>query len=159
MIPTLTVLMLWKSFMLCTNCQSPIAFMTEDVNATSLRRGDLLLVTNYVQDSFRADDLILLNIENEKYFVAGRIVTVSKQNDAGITITYQSVCSQTGECPSKESFIEKKDIIGKIRGRLPYIGLLIIWFKGYFLYGCIIYIIFTGIQREDNTDRRNTNRL
>ncbi|UJR37926.1 hypothetical protein I4U23_030612 [Adineta vaga] len=134
-----TILMLWKSLILITNCRKPINIvLSGGLGYSFLRYGDLLFLTNYQTDPIRAGDVVAFETEGRSIPIVHRVIRVHERSDGYVKFLTKGddhEVDDRGLYSPGQLWIEREDIIGKVKGYFPYLGLLII----------LIYNLFSSI--------------
>jgi len=128
-------LMLWKGLGIVTNTESPIVVVLSGSMEPAFYRGDLLFLTNPGSERYQTGDITVYNVPgaaipivhrvletHDLVFPAGaitgndtlrpqKLLTKGDNNDQDDIALYQGL-----------QHLERKHIVGKVRGFLPYIG-------------------------------------
>jgi len=121
-----TGLMIWKGLGLVTNTESPIVVVLSGSMEPAFYRGDLLFLTNPANTPYVVGDITVYNIPGKPIPIVHRILeTHSKSNDP----TDQLLLTKGDNNPTDDiglyeglKWIERKHVVGKVRGFLPWVG-------------------------------------
>ncbi|CAF1089602.1 unnamed protein product [Adineta ricciae] len=123
-----TLLMLWKSLILATNCSQPILVVLSG-GYSFHNLGDLLFVTNYPADSIRAGDVVVFRIEGRFIPIVHRVIRVHEREDGYVKFLTKgdgNSVDDRGLYSVGQLWLEREQIVGKVKGYFPYLGLFII---------------------------------
>ncbi|CAF0721459.1 unnamed protein product [Adineta steineri] len=141
--------MLSKGLVLMTNCETPIIVVLSGDDAYGFRDfGDLILSTNYPTESIRAGDNVVFLIEGGDIPITHRVIKLHEKNDGSIKFLTHgdgNHIDDRGLYSSGQLWLERKDIIGKVKGYVPYIGLIIILLAKIPLLNLLISVTIGGI--------------
>ncbi|CAM4765845.1 unnamed protein product [Rotaria magnacalcarata] len=140
-------LMTWKGLMIWNNTDRPVVVLLSDnIEPGFLRRGDLLFLTNYSQDSIHAGDLVMVNTESHDEYEVRRVMRIHGKSDGYIKFLAKFDGGQSDDGRElytlRQVWLGRKDVVGKVKGYLPYIGFPIIWMQKYYLQICLAFVIF-----------------
>ncbi|CAF1571419.1 unnamed protein product [Adineta ricciae] len=124
-----TLLMLWKSLVLATNCSRPILVVLSSDGYSFYNLGDLFFVTNYPADPIRTGDVVVFRIEGRFIPIVHRVIRVHEREDGYVKFLTKGDGSQVddrGLYPVGQLWLEREQIVGKVKGYLPYLGLFVI---------------------------------
>ncbi|CAF2490353.1 unnamed protein product [Rotaria sp. Silwood2] len=124
-----TALMIWKGLMVVTGSESPIVVVLSGSMEPAFFRGDLLLLTNYQEEPIRAGDIVVFRIEGRDIPIVHRVIKVHEKDDGYVKFLTKGDNNQVddrGLYSPGQLWLEKKDVIGRARGFLPYIGMVTI---------------------------------
>ncbi|CAF1294107.1 unnamed protein product [Rotaria sordida] len=150
-----TTIIIWKSLMLLTNCGSPIIIsLSGDVEPTFISRGNFLLLTNYSTEFVRAGDIVVFRIEGRDIPIVHRVIKVHEKNDGYVKFLTKGDNNQVddrGLYSPGQLWLERKDIIGKVKGYMPYIGIIFILMHdfprlNYFIWAMIGFSVWTDFR-------------
>ncbi|KAF9011819.1 hypothetical protein BDQ17DRAFT_1396883 [Cyathus striatus] len=131
-------LMIWKGLGLVTNSESPIVVVLSGSMEPAFYRGDLLFLTNPSHERYVTGDITVYKIPGADIPIVHRVlethdVTPKKRKrdnaTAAVTIPNQYLLTKGDnnyvddiELYQGLEWLERKHIVGKVRGFLPYVG-------------------------------------
>ncbi|WWC86948.1 signal peptidase I [Kwoniella dendrophila CBS 6074] len=145
-------LMMWKGLCLVTNSESPIVVVLSGSMEPAFYRGDILFLTNPAEVTYEIGDITVYKIPGQNIPIVHRVI------ESHISNTTQLLLTKGDNNPGDDitlyngiEWIERKHIIGKVRGFLPYIGYVTIAMNDfpqlkYALLGCVGLVML--IQQE-----------
>ncbi|XP_051499216.1 signal peptidase complex catalytic subunit SEC11C isoform X3 [Apus apus] len=104
-----SALMIWKGLIVVTGSESPIVVVLSGSMEPAFHRGDLLFLTNFHDDPIRAEN--------------GNIKFLTKGDNNEV--------DDRGLYKEGQNWLEKKDVVGRARGFLPYVGMVTIIMNDY----------------------------
>ncbi|CAF1265575.1 unnamed protein product, partial [Rotaria sordida] len=138
-----TIIIIWKSLMLLTNCANPIIIsLSVAVGPAFNSRGNFLLLTNYSTEFVRAGDIVVFRIEGFDIPTVHRVIKVHGKNDGYVKFLTKGDTNQVddrGLYSPGQLWLERKDIIGKVKGYMPYIGSIFILMRDFPLLNYFIW--------------------
>ncbi|KAF4721060.1 hypothetical protein FOZ62_001999, partial [Perkinsus olseni] len=132
--------MLWKGLMLYTGSESPIVVVLSGSMEPGFHRGDILFLTLKEQDPFEPGDVSVFSIEGRDIPIVHRIVNVHEEEIGRVRILTKgdnnmvlksTAVDDRGLYNYGQLFIERKNIMGRAQGFLPYAGMVTIWLNDY----------------------------
>jgi signal peptidase len=132
--------MIWKGMGLITNTESPIVVVLSGSMEPAFYRGDLLFLTNPVSERYHTGDITVYKIPGADIPIVHRVlethdVTPKKKKNNKSTsaqaspVTHQLLLTKGDnnyvddiELYQGLEWLERKHIVGKVRGFLPYVG-------------------------------------
>ena len=145
-----SALMIWKSLMLITNCEGPIAVVLTGSMEPGFKRGDLLFFTDYESiniSSYHVGDVILFKLKGHEIPIVHRIIRLHLDYNGKIYILSKGDNNKIDDrnlYPGKQLWLERKHILGKVQAHLPYVGIISIIINDYPLLKYSI-IFFLGL--------------
>ncbi|KAI0772947.1 hypothetical protein BD413DRAFT_473757 [Trametes elegans] len=129
-------LMIWKGLGLLTNTESPIVVVLSGSMEPAFYRGDLLFLTNPTDQRYQVGDITVYKIPGADIPIVHRVLEthdfVSKNKGlvAAAPVVDKQLLLTKGdnnhiddiELYQGLEWLERKHIVGKVRGFLPYIG-------------------------------------
>ncbi|KAG8750512.1 Signal peptidase complex catalytic subunit [Serendipita sp. 396] len=119
-------LMMWKGLGLITNTESPIVVVLSGSMEPAFYRGDLLFLTNPVNEPYLVGDITVYKIPGEEIPIVHRVIESHYMADAPLN---QEVLTKGDNNPQDDillyknlKWLERQHIVGKVRGFLPYVG-------------------------------------
>ncbi|CCM05631.1 uncharacterized protein FIBRA_07860 [Fibroporia radiculosa] len=128
--------MMWKGLGLVTNTESPIVVVLSGSMEPAFHRGDLLFLTNPLDQRYQAGDITVYKIPGADIPIVHRVlethdgVTIKKGRIAASRIAHDQLLLTKGdnnyiddlELYQGLEWLERQHIVGKVRGFLPYVG-------------------------------------
>ncbi|WVQ76069.1 signal peptidase I [Cryptococcus sp. DSM 104548] len=116
-------LMMWKALCLFTNSESPIVVVLSGSMEPAFYRGDILFLTNPEDVPYEVGDITVYKIPGADIPIVHRVIESHSTN------TTQRLLTKGDNNPSDDivlyngaEWIEREQIVGKVRGFLPYVG-------------------------------------
>lgn len=148
--------MIWKGLMVFTGSESPIVVVLSGSMEPAFFRGDLLFLTNYEEDPIRVGEIVVFKVEgrdipivhrvlklHEKWVWRQRVITISfhnfnnlfsfRENGTAKFLTKgdNNSVDDRGLYAPGQLWLAKKDVVGRARGLLPYVGMVTIYMNEY----------------------------
>ncbi|TFK75688.1 hypothetical protein BDN72DRAFT_810603 [Pluteus cervinus] len=123
-------LMIWKGLGLITNSESPIVVVLSGSMEPAFYRGDLLFLTNPSNERYQTGDITVYKIPGQGIPIVHRVLeTHDKAGSISDPVPYQRLLTKGDnnyvddiELYQGLQWLERKHIVGKVRGFLPYVG-------------------------------------
>jgi len=130
-------LMMWKGLGLLTNTESPIVVVLSGSMEPAFYRGDLLFLTNPQNERYVNGDITVYKVPGADIPIVHRVlethdVPVSKKKGvvAAVPLATKQLLLTKGDNNNIDDielyqgleYLERKHIVGKVRGFLPYVG-------------------------------------
>ncbi|KAI0767376.1 hypothetical protein C8Q74DRAFT_1203573 [Fomes fomentarius] len=129
-------LMIWKGLGLVTNTQSPIVVVLSGSMEPAFYRGDLLFLTHPPSQRYETGDVIVYKVPGADIPIVHRVLETHNLvvKDKGLVATRplgqkQLLLTKGDANPVDDTdlyqgleWLERKHVVGKVRGFLPYIG-------------------------------------
>ncbi|KAH9903316.1 hypothetical protein C8Q73DRAFT_751154 [Cubamyces lactineus] len=128
-------LMIWKGLGLITNTESPIVVVLSGSMEPAFYRGDLLFLTNPSDQRYQTGDITVYKVPGADIPIVHRVLethdSVSKKGmvSASPLVDRQLLLTKGDNNPIDDidlyqglEWLERKHIVGKVRGFLPYVG-------------------------------------
>ncbi|XP_072789794.1 signal peptidase complex catalytic subunit SEC11A isoform X2 [Taeniopygia guttata] len=167
-----SALMIWKGLMVVTGSESPIVVVLSGSMEPAFHRGDLLFLTNRIEDPIRVGEIVVFRIEGREIPIVHRVLKIHEKKGSGGLSTAQSIpdvgtlqngdikfltkgdnnaVDDRGLYKQGQHWLEKKDVVGRARGFVPYIGIVTILMNDYpkFKYAVLFLLgLFVLVHRE-----------
>ncbi|XP_041073895.1 signal peptidase complex catalytic subunit SEC11A-like [Polyodon spathula] len=149
-----SALMIWKGLMVVTGSESPIVVVLSGSMEPAFHRGDLLFLTNRVEDPIRVGEIVVFRIEGREIPIVHRVLKVHEKENGDIKFLTKgdnNAVDDRGLYKQGQHWLEKKDVVGRARGFVPYIGIVTILMNDYpkFKYAVLFLLgLFVLIHRE-----------
>ena len=112
----------------------PIVVVLSDSMEPTFHRGDLLLLKNYEQDDIRVGEIVVFKVEGREIPIVHRVLKLQEKEDGTVKFLTKgdnnSVDDQGLYAPG-QLWLTKKDIVGRARQFLPYVGIVTIIMNKY----------------------------
>ncbi|KAG8911309.1 Signal peptidase complex catalytic subunit [Tulasnella sp. 418] len=143
--------MMWKGLGLITNNESPIVVVLSGSMEPAFYRGDLLFLTNPPNSPFQIGDITVYKLPGVDIPIVHRVIETHSAannplNQRLLTKGDNNAEDDIGLYNGLE-WVERKHVIGKVRGFMPYIGYVTIamndfpWLK----YALIGFLAVMGL--------------
>ncbi|GFR11511.1 signal peptidase complex catalytic subunit SEC11A [Trichonephila clavata] len=154
-----SVCSLWYGLITITSCKYPITFMSTDGMEPALRKGDITFATNYKEDALNVGDIILFDVKGREIPIVHRIIQIQTKHDGSLQMLTKGDNRPQDDrdlfyAPG-QMWVEEKDVIGKVKGVVPPVGILILLFQEHriIVLGCaIVYLIAPFLISRVNED-------
>lgn len=126
--------MIWKGISVYTNCESPIVVVLSESMSPAFERGDILFLS--MRDTpIIAGDICVFKIDGRDIPIVHRALKVHERNLDGETFIltkgdHNSVHDRSLYAKNQE-WLNRKDLIGRVVGYLPYMGMVTIVMTDY----------------------------
>ncbi|KOB78885.1 Twisted bristles roughened eye, partial [Operophtera brumata] len=114
-----SALMIWKGLMVVTGSESPIVVVLSGSMEPAFHRGDLLFLTNYPEEPVRVGEIVVFKVEGRDIPIVHRVLKLHENVD------------DRGLYAQGQLWLTKKDVVGRARGFLPYVGMVTIYMNEY----------------------------
>lgn len=147
-----SALMIWKGLMVVTGSESPIVVVLSGSMEPAFHRGDLLFLTNYQEEPLRVGEIVVFKIEGRDIPIVHRVLRLHDKKDANNTVKFitkgdNNSVDDRSLYAQGQLWLTPKDVVGRARGFLPYVGMVTIYMNEYpkFKYavlGCLaLYVL------------------
>ena len=141
--------MIWKGLMVVTGSESPIVVVLAGSNGPGFHRGDLLFLTNYEQEDIGVGEIVVFKVEGRDIPIVHRVLKLHKKEDGTVkflTKDDHNSIDDRGLYAPGQFWLTKKDVVGRARGYLPYVGIVTIIMNQYpkFKYAVLACMGFYG---------------
>jgi len=149
-----SALMIWKGLMVMTGSESPIVVVLSGSMEPAFFRGDLLLLTNDVEDPIRVGDITVFKIEGRDIPIVHRVIKVHEKtnNDTKfLTKGDNNIVDDRGLYAPGQYWLSRSDVVGRAKGFLPYVGMVTIIMNDYpkIKYAILAFLgLFVLLHRE-----------
>lgn len=128
-----SALMIWKGLMVVTSSESPVVVVLSGSMEPAFYRGDILFL-HMGYTPFRAGDIVVFKVEDREIPIVHRIIKVHEKEDGQVDMLTKgdnNAVDDRGLYASSQSWINKRHVIGRAKGYLPYIGMVTIIMNDY----------------------------
>ena len=122
-----SALMIWKGLMVVTGSESPIVAVLSGSMEPAFYRGDVLFLTNYEEEDIRVGEIIVFKIEGQDIPIVHRVMKIHEKEDGTIKFLTKgdnNTVDDRGLYAPGQFWLERKDVVGRARGFLPYVGIV-----------------------------------
>lgn len=129
-----SALMIWKGLMVVTGSESPIVVVLSGSMEPAFHRGDLLFLTNYKEDPVRVGEIVVFKVEGRDIPIVHRVIKLHEKADGSIKFLTKgdnNNVDDRGLYAPGQLWLTKRDIVGRARGFLPYVGIITIFMNEY----------------------------
>ncbi|XP_015792980.1 signal peptidase complex catalytic subunit SEC11A [Tetranychus urticae] len=129
-----SALMIWKGLMVLTGSESPIVVVLSGSMEPAFHRGDLLFLTNYREDPIKVGDIVVFRVEGREIPIVHRVLKLHEKEDGSVKILTKgdnNSIDDRGLYAPGQLWLQKKDIVGRARGFVPYVGIVTILMNDY----------------------------
>ncbi|CAO3680300.1 hypothetical protein G6F56_003166 [Rhizopus delemar] len=129
-----TTLMVWKALSVFTNNESPIVVVLSGSMEPGFQRGDLLLLTLPKNEPVAINDICVFKLPGRDIPIVHRVLKIH-ENESG----KEFILTKGDNNPRDDRvlydrgqmWINKEHIVGKVKGFLPYVGMVTILMNDY----------------------------
>nr|CAG4636524.1 EOG090X0DWF [Eubosmina coregoni]SVE70068.1 EOG090X0DWF [Eubosmina coregoni] len=129
-----SALMIWKGLMVVTGSESPIVVVLSGSMEPAFHRGDLLFLTNPTEEPVRVGEIVVFKIEGRDIPIVHRVLKVhEKENGTTKFLTKgdNNRVDDRGLYAPGQLWLTPKDVVGRAKGFLPYVGMVTIMMNEY----------------------------
>ncbi|XP_044728420.1 signal peptidase complex catalytic subunit SEC11A isoform X1 [Chrysoperla carnea] len=131
-----SALMIWKGLMVITGSESPIVVVLSGSMEPAFHRGDLLFLTNYSpeQEPIRVGEIVVFKVDGRDIPIVHRVLKLhEKENGTTKFLTKgdNNSVDDRGLYAPGQLWLTNKDVVGRARGFLPYVGMVTIYMNEY----------------------------
>ena len=128
-----SALMIWRGLEVYTKSESPVVVVLSGSMEPAFQRGDILFLNN--DDSpIRAGEIVVFKIEGREIPIVHRILNVHEDKDGVakyLTKGDNNNIDDRGLYKPGQRWLARKDIMGRARGSLPFVGMVTILLNDY----------------------------
>jgi len=149
-----SALMIWKGLMVVTGSESPIVVVLSGSMEPAFFRGDLLFLTNYKDEPIRVGEIVVFKVKGREIPIVHRVLKVHEKDNGEVKFLTKGDNNQVddrGLYAPGQLWLEKKDVVGRARGFVPYVGIVTILMNDYpkFKFAILALLgLFVLIHRE-----------
>ncbi|XP_055696651.1 signal peptidase complex catalytic subunit SEC11A [Lutzomyia longipalpis] len=129
-----SALMIWKGLMVVTGSESPIVVVLSGSMEPAFHRGDLLVLTNYREEPVRVGEIVVFKVEGRDIPIVHRVIKLHEKNNGTVKFLTKgdnNSVDDRGLYAPGQLWLTKKDIVGRARGFLPFVGMITIYMNEY----------------------------
>ncbi|KAE8132834.1 hypothetical protein BDV38DRAFT_274837 [Aspergillus pseudotamarii] len=144
-----TALIAWKITCVVTGTAYPLMVVSSGSMEPAFYRGDLIFLWNR-QERIHAGDIPVVWFDGRPLPMVHRAIHVSQQEVSGVSLSKQLILTKgdnnavddTMLYPEGQEFVHRENVVGLIRGYVPYVGWISLWLKESPLILYIITFVF-----------------
>merc|ERR1712000_514953 len=132
-----SALMIWKSLMIVTGSESPIVVVLSGSMETAFYRGDLLFLWMPKDAPIRVGEITVFKLMGKEIPIVHRVVSVHERPDGKVEFLTKgdnNRVNDRGLYARNQRWLKRKHLIGRVRGYLPYIGMVTILMNDYVMF-------------------------
>ncbi|KAI9093855.1 signal peptidase complex I, partial [Phlyctochytrium arcticum] len=145
-----SALMIWKGLSVVTDSESPIVVVLSESMEPAFRRGDLLFLTQ-PSSPILIGDICVFKITGKEVPIVHRVIELHAQNETQWILTKgdNNEINDRGLYNHGQMWIKKEDVVGRVKGFLPYVGIITILLNDYpqakvvLLLALAAFVLFT----------------
>ncbi|EEZ97812.1 signal peptidase complex catalytic subunit SEC11A [Tribolium castaneum] len=129
-----SALMIWKGLMVVTGSESPIVVVLSGSMEPAFHRGDLLFLTNYPEEPVRVGEIVVFKVEGRDIPIVHRVLKLHEKENGTVKFLTKgdnNSVDDRGLYAPGQLWLTKKDVVGRARGFLPYVGMVTILMNEY----------------------------
>jgi signal peptidase len=130
-----SALMIWKGLMCFTGSESPIVVVLSGSMEPAFFRGDLLFLTNDVQDPIRVGEILVFKVTGRDIPIVHRVMKLHQTNGTGaikfLTKGDNNYVDDRGLYAPGQMWLQPSDVVGRARAFIPHIGIVTILMNDY----------------------------
>nr|CAD7585915.1 unnamed protein product [Timema genevievae] len=129
-----SALMIWKGLMVVTGSESPIVVVLSGSMEPAFHRGDLLFLTNYKEEPVRVGEIVVFKVEGRDIPIVHRVLKLHEKENGTVKFLTKgdnNSVDDRGLYAPGQLWLTKKDVVGRARGFLPYVGMVTIYMNEY----------------------------
>lgn len=149
-----SALMIWKTLMLITGSESPIVVVLTGSMRPAFDQGDLLLLTNFESEPIRVGEILVFKIKDREIPIVHRVIKMHERENGTVKFLTKgdnNTVDDRGLYATGQFWLERKDVVGHVRGFFPFVGFVTILMNDYPTFKYIVLAslaIFAMIRRE-----------
>ncbi|EKX47590.1 hypothetical protein GUITHDRAFT_137365 [Guillardia theta CCMP2712] len=128
-----SALMIWKFLMVVTHSESPVVVVLSGSMEPAFQRGDILFLW-LGSAPFRIGEIVVFKIEGRDIPIVHRVIKVHEKHDGTTDVLTKgdnNDVDDRGLYAPDQRWLNKKHIIGRAVGYLPYVGMVTIIMNDY----------------------------
>ncbi|KAI8058214.1 Sec11-like 1, isoform CRA_e [Syncephalis plumigaleata] len=140
-----SALMIWRGLSVYSNSESPIVVVLSGSMEPAFQRGDLLFLS-LSDEPIAVNDICVFKIEDREIPIVHRVLRVHNNRKTGeqylLTKGDNNPVDDRGLYNPGQDWVRKKEVVGRVKGFLPYVGMATIIIND---YPQLRYILFGGL--------------
>ncbi|TPX69654.1 hypothetical protein SpCBS45565_g02304 [Spizellomyces sp. 'palustris'] len=128
-----SALMIWKGLSVVTNSESPIVVVLSESMEPAFARGDLLFLTQ-PSTPITIGDICVFKLRGKPVPIVHRVIelhTTTNNTQYLLTKGDNNQVDDRGLYNPGQMWIKKEDVVGRVKGFLPYVGMVTILLNDY----------------------------
>ncbi|TPX40794.1 hypothetical protein SeMB42_g05420 [Synchytrium endobioticum] len=129
-----SALMIWKGLALVVNSESPIVVVLSGSMEPAFHRGDLLFL-HMPNEPIRTGEICVFKLEGRDVPIVHRVLRVHDDASDGkqyiLTKGDNNLVDDRGLYNEGQLWIHREDVIGRVKGFLPHVGIVTILMNDY----------------------------
>lgn len=120
--------------MVVTGSESPIVVVLSGSMEPAFHRGDLLFLTNIPEEPVRVGEIVVFKVEGRDIPIVHRVIKLHEKSNGTVKFLTKgdnNSVDDRGLYAPGQLWLMKKDIVGRARGFLPYVGMITIYMNEY----------------------------
>ena len=130
-----SALSIWKGLSVVTRTESPIVVVLSGSMEPGFYRGDLMLLYKDRNATFKAGDIVVYNLDGKAIPIVHRVMRVHEESPADeaqiLTKGDNNKIDDRGLYPKGMMWLSKSNIVGKVYGTAPYVGMITVIMSDY----------------------------
>ncbi|ORZ03358.1 signal peptidase I [Syncephalastrum racemosum] len=130
-----SALMIWKGLAITLNTESPIVVVLSGSMEPAFHRGDLLFLSMPRSDPVDVNDICVFKLPGRDVPIVHRVIKLHDVAETGkqylLTKGDNNPRDDRGLYDHRQMWIHKEHVLGKVRGFVPYVGMLTILMNDY----------------------------
>ncbi|SAM08192.1 hypothetical protein [Absidia glauca] len=150
-----SALMIWKALALALNNESPIVVVLSGSMEPAFHRGDLLVLSLPKNEPIQVNDICVFKLPERPVPIVHRVIKLHDDAETGKQYLLTKGDNNDGDDRKlydyRQMWIHQEHIVGKVRGFVPYVGMVTILMNDYpFLKYVLLGVLglFALVQRE-----------
>ncbi|EIT80580.1 hypothetical protein AFCA_004908 [Aspergillus flavus] len=149
-----TAFIAWKIACVITGTAYPLMVVSSGSMEPAFYRGDLIFLWNR-QQRIHTGDIPVVWFDGCPLPMVHRAIQVSQQEVGGVSLSKQLILTKgdnnavddTTLYPEGQEFVYRENVVGLVRGYVPYVGWISLWLKEspLFLYIIMTVLVVLGV--------------
>ena len=136
-----SALMIWKGLMFLTKSESPVVVVLSGSMEPAFQRGDILFLNNQA-NPIRVGEVVVFKIKDRDIPIVHRVMKVHEKASGAVELLTKGDNNRVddrGLYNPGQLWLDRRDIMGRARGALPYVGMITISLNDhpYLKYGLV----------------------
>lgn len=130
-----SVMMVWMVLKVMTWCHSPLVVVISGSMEPTFHRGDLLFMTNFQDEPIVVGDVVGFTVERHDIPIVHRVVRLHQDVNGTVKFVTKGDnndgTDEQGLYSCDQKWLTKKDVVGKVRGSIPSMGMFTLFVNDY----------------------------
>ncbi|CAO3600657.1 unnamed protein product [Absidia cylindrospora] len=147
--------MIWKALALALNNESPIVVVLSGSMEPAFHRGDLLVLSLPKNEPIQVNDICVFKLPERPVPIVHCVIKLHDDAETGKQYLLTKGDNNSGDDRSlydyRQMWIHQEHIVGKVRGFVPYVGMVTIMMNDYPILKYVLLGVlglFALVQRE-----------